>query len=105
MDPLVLAIVFKLAPWLIVGLGALFFVRSAFGRALAQRIREGSVTEADFAALVGEFQEVRRELDQVQERLDFTERLLAQQREALPPSGLSQHDTPTPPEFASIGRP
>ena len=104
MDPLVLAILLKLAPWLILGLGALFLSRSALGKALAQRIRERSVTGTEVAALADELQEVRRELGEIQERLDFTERLLAQQRGALPPSASSEHDSPSPPEFASAGR-
>ena len=105
MDPtLILIILFKFAPWLLVGLGALLFVRSAFGKALAQRIREGSVTGADLATLAGELQEVRRELGEVQERLDFAERLIAHQREALPPSSLPEHNSPTPPGLASSGR-
>ena len=105
MDPLVLAIVLKLAPWFIAGLGALFFARSAFGKALAHRIREGTVTSADLAALSDELQEARREIGEMQERLDFAEHLLAQHREALPPCGSSGEDTPTPPELVSAGRP
>jgi hypothetical protein len=105
MDPLVLALAFKLVPWLVAGVGALFLARSAVGKALAQRIREGSASSAELSALYGELQEVRRELGEVQERLDFAERLLAQHREALPPGGPSENETPTPPELASAGRP
>jgi len=104
MDPLVLAIVFKLAPWLIVGVGALIFARSAFGRALAHRLREGAVTGADLAALSDELQEARREIAEMQERLDFTERLLAQDRGALPPRSSSGEDAPTPPEPVPAGQ-
>jgi hypothetical protein len=103
MDPLILVILFKLAPWLIVGAGAIVLARSPFGKALVQRIREGLVRGEDVAALAAELDEVRRELGEVQERLDFTERLLAQQRGALPPSGSSEHDSPTPPELSSAG--
>lgn len=102
MEPLILVMVLKLAPWLAVGVGLLFLTRSAVGRALAQRIREGSVTAEEVAALAGELEDVRRELGEMQERLDFTERLLAQQRGALPP-GASAHDSPTPPELAPVG--
>ena len=35
------------------------------------------------AALTGEVEQLRRDLGDVQERLDFTERLLAQQRQSL----------------------
>ena len=103
MDPLVLAILLRLAPWLVVGLGLLVFSRSQFARALAQRVRDGSVTGEEVAALANELGEVRRELDEVQERLDFTERLLAQQRGALPPTGWSEHDSPTPPDLSPVG--
>ena len=105
MDPLVFAILIKLAPWFLVGVGALFFARSAFGKALVHRIREGTVTSADLAALSDELQEARREIGEMQERLDFTERLIAQHREALPPSSSSGDDSPTPPELVPAGRP
>jgi hypothetical protein len=105
MDPLVLMILFKFAPWLIVGVGGLVLARSAFGKALAQRIRDGSVTSADLAALSDELQDVRREMGEMQERLDFTERLLAQHRMGLLQGSPSEDDTPTPPELAPAGRP
>jgi hypothetical protein len=82
----------------------LVLARSAFGKALAQRIREGAVTGADVDALASELQEVRRELGEIHERLDFTERVLAQQRGALPSGGPSEHDSPTPPGLASSDR-
>jgi hypothetical protein len=104
MDPLVFAILIRLAPWFILGIGALFFARSAFGKALAHRIREGAVTRADLAVLSDELQEARREIGEMQERLDFTERLLAQHGAALPPSSSSGEDSPTPPELVPAGR-
>ena len=98
-----LMLLLKFAPWLIAGLGAFLFARSGLGRALTQRIRDGAVTRDDVAALAADLDEVRRELGEVQERLDFTERLVARQRGALPPSTRSEHDSPTPPELAPVG--
>ena len=69
MEPLVLAIVIKLVPWIIVGSGALYLARSAFGRALLQRLQEGAVSRDDVLALGSELEDVRRELGEVQERL------------------------------------
>ena len=95
----------KLAPLLILGsAGAIFLSRSTLGKALVQRIRQGSLKGEEVAALAAQLEEVRHELGEIQERLDFTERLLAQQRGALPPSGSSEHDSPTPPELVPTGR-
>lgn len=104
MEPIVLVILLKLAPWLIVGIGAVVLARSAVGQALARRLRDKSATATDVAALASDLQEVRRELAEVQERLDFTERLLTRHRGAPPPHGSSEHDSPTPPELAPAGR-
>jgi len=51
----------------------------------AQRLRQrprGDEREAGFEALEDEVSELRRELSEAQERLDFTERLLAQDLES-----------------------
>ncbi|PYP20103.1 MAG: hypothetical protein DMD53_11885 [Gemmatimonadetes bacterium] len=59
---------------------------SPIGRAVSERIRGGPPRDrADAAQLdevVADLQEVRRELSELSERMDFTERLLAKQREA-----------------------
>ena len=95
----------RFAPLLVLGAGgAMFLSRSTLGKALVQRIRQGSLQGEGVAALAAQLEEVRHDLGEVQERLDFTERLLAQQRGPLPPSGASEHDTPTPPEFVPAGR-
>ncbi len=56
---------------------------SPVGRAIAERIRgrvpDGGDTDP---AVIEELERMRQELSDVQERLDFTERLLAQKREA-----------------------
>jgi hypothetical protein len=63
---------------------AVFIVRGPFGRALAERIsgRARSGTEdQDVRELKGEVDELRNQLSEVQERLDFAERILARQDE------------------------
>jgi hypothetical protein len=84
----ILAIVF------IFGGGSIFLLAiSPIGRAIADRIRGGSVgggapeetvrrLHETQQAILDDLEGVRQELGEVQERLDFTERLLAQQREA-----------------------
>ena len=61
---------------------------SPMGRALARRIggeagalQGGQRDTAELEALHGDMADLRRELDEVQNRLDFTERLLAQAKE------------------------
>ena len=87
-----------LAIVLIFGGGSAFLLAiSPVGRAIADRIRTGgqvanqeSVERLHEAqqAMLEDLEAVRQELGEVQERLDFTERLLAQHREAerLPPA-------------------
>ena len=84
---------------LFVSIAAVFIMRGPFGRAMAERLsgRARSGTEdQDVRELKGEVEELRNQLTDVQERLDFAERVLARkddrvavvlQREAerLPP--------------------
>ena len=84
---------------LFVSIAAVFIMRGPFGRAMAERLsgRARSGTEdQDVRELKGEVEELRNQLADVQERLDFAERVLARkddrvavvlQREAerLPP--------------------
>ena len=82
-----------LAIVLIFGGGATFLLAiSPIGRAIADRIRGGAGTgpaedtvrrlHETQQAILDDLDGVRQELVEVQERLDFTERLLAQQRES-----------------------
>lgn len=71
-------------------LGAIFVLRGPLGKALAERLAGRARTDdAEIRELREGLDEVRAELTAVQERLDFAERLLAQQKEAgaLPPGG------------------
>lgn len=67
----------------IIGLLIGFFVvfsKSDIGRALAHRIGGGSAdssVEAELRELRGEVEALRQDLSETQERLDFTERMLA----------------------------
>ena len=73
----ILAIVLIFGGTIVVGLSF-----SPVGRALAERIRgrlpDGGDTDP---AVIEELERMRQELSDVQERLDFTERMLAQKRE------------------------
>jgi hypothetical protein len=71
---------------LFIMLGLIPISFSPVGRALARRIAGESAArdereDAEIEALQGDMAELRRELDEVQNRLDFAERLLAQARE------------------------
>lgn len=80
-----------LAIVLIFGGGSVFlFAISPIGRAIADRIRSAGPPAAEESvqrlhetqqAMLEDLEAVRQELGEVQERLDFTERLLAQHRE------------------------
>jgi len=84
-----------LAITFIFGGGTLFLLAiSPVGRALAARIQGKAVTsdevvqrlEAANQAVMDDMEELRQDVAEVHERLDFAERLLAQQRQgALPP--------------------
>ena len=69
---------------LTIGLAQIF--RGPVGAALADRIRAGHASAADPAladpALAAEVDQLRGRLAEVEERLDFAERLLARAREA-----------------------
>jgi hypothetical protein len=86
----VLAIIF------IFGGGTAFLLAiSPVGRAFADRIRGGAIVsddtiqrlEASHQEVLDELETVRRELSELHERMDFSERVLAQNRQGqLPPA-------------------
>ena len=61
-------------------LGMAKIVRGPVGEAVADRLRHGRRTRAD-ATLLADLDEVKARLAEVEERLDFAERLLAGSRE------------------------
>ena len=71
--------------------GAVTWLLTPIARALAERLRSGRATNAELQILRDELmqeqQALRQDMGELGERLDFTERLLAKQREAerLPP--------------------
>jgi hypothetical protein len=79
MDPGAMALMIPIFGMMIGGLA--IFVRSHLGHALADRIsgRTGPAPEfsEELRELRGEVESLRAELMETQERLDFTERLLA----------------------------
>lgn len=71
-----------LALLLIFGGGTLVAISfSPVGRAFAERIRGGHQSSEPDPAVLEELDRIRTELGELQERVDFTERLLAKTRE------------------------
>jgi len=62
-------------------IGLMKIFRGAVGAALAERIR-GRARPAEDPVLAADLEQLRGRLAEVEERLDFAERLLAQAREA-----------------------
>lgn len=77
---------------------------SPIGRAIASRIQANAGDrltdetveriEATQQALLDEMEGFRHEMVEMQERLDFAERLLARHQQELPPSVTDNRDTP-----------
>jgi hypothetical protein len=71
-----------LAITFIFGGGTLFLLSvSPVGRAIAERIRSHGAVPAHDPELLGEVDQLRREVSELQERMDFTERILLQHQE------------------------
>lgn len=64
-------------------IAAIAILRGPLGKAIADRIagRVSATGPEDHADLLAELDEVKHRLGEVEERLDFAERLLAKQRE------------------------
>jgi hypothetical protein len=72
-----------LAITFIFGGGTLFLLSmSPVGKALAERIRGHSAQSGADPELVAEVEALRQDVAELHERVDFTERLLSQKREA-----------------------
>ncbi|MBA3554666.1 MAG: hypothetical protein H0W29_07915 [Gemmatimonadales bacterium] len=64
------------------GGGTLFLLSvSPVGKAIAERIRSHGAVPTQDPELLAEVDSIRREVGELQERVDFTERLLMQQQE------------------------
>lgn len=75
---------------LFVSIAAVAILRGPLGKALAQRLAQpggGGGSAAEVEALRGEMDDLRFRLTELEERLDFAERMLARQRDPnqLPP--------------------
>ena len=74
---------------LFLSIAAVLILRGPLGRALADRLARRGAGRAERAdGLTGELDDLRRRMGELEERLDFTERLLARQArvaERLPP--------------------
>lgn len=71
-----------LAITFIFGGGTLFLLSvSPVGKAIAERIRSQGAVPMQDPELLNEVDALRRDLTELQERVDFTERLLLQQQE------------------------
>ncbi len=73
---------------LFVMIGAVLILRGPLGKALGQRIAGKSAAgdrSAETEELRGEVEDLRHRLTEMEERLDFTERVLAQHRQTDPP--------------------
>jgi hypothetical protein len=67
---------------LFVSVAAVLILRGPLGKAISERVAGGRIdaeTSAETEALHSDVEELRYRLSEVEERLDFTERLLAQQ--------------------------
>ncbi len=92
-------VAFRLAPILIIGVGGwLVLSRTTTGRALLARLRRGEAGTNDVLALASAVERLERDLADIQERLNYTERLVMQQGSALPPAPPIRPKTPTPPD-------
>lgn len=65
-----------------ISIASIFVLRGPLGRALTDRIAGRHRDEGENQALHADLEGMRQRLAEVEERLDFAERLLAKQREA-----------------------
>ncbi len=66
--------------------------RTSLGRAVIDRLRGPATDDARFDVLAGELDRLREQVTDVQERLDFTERMLTQVRERQLPRDAGASD-------------
>jgi hypothetical protein len=96
---LLISMLVKVVPLLLAGgIGWLVFSRSGIGKSIIRNLQSGGADAEVLASLQADVEDLRRELGEVHERLDFAERRLLQQRQPLPPV---RSDAPSPPEPVS----
>jgi hypothetical protein len=80
---------FAIPAIMMLGIGGTIVLRGPLGRAIARRIEGVAAPEVDVEPVLQELDDVRARMLELEERMDFTERLLAREREpaALPPGG------------------
>jgi hypothetical protein len=73
---------------LVISIGSVLVLRGPLGRALADRIagriHRDPAVNADVDQLAGQVDELRQRLAEMEERVDFAERLLARQKQHPP---------------------
>ena len=84
-----------MVPVVAVGAGVWVVSLSPLGRAMASRLHVMRPTEADAGSLANDLAQIQRQLGEVQERLDFAERLLASPKAPREASGNQPVVTPT----------
>ena len=73
---------FAIPAIMMLGIGGTIVLRGPLGKAIARRIEGAPQAEVDVEPLLQELDEVRARMVELEERMDFTERLLARDREA-----------------------
>lgn len=73
---------FAIPAIMMLGIGGTIVLRGPLGKAIARRIEGTATAEVDVEPLLQELDEVRARMLELEERMDFTERLLAREREA-----------------------
>ena len=75
---------FAIPAILMLGIGGTIVLRGPLGRALARRIEGHAAEPLDMEPVLHELDEMRARMAELEERQDFTERLLAREREQVP---------------------
>ena len=105
MDSVVMVLVWaglRLAPLVVLGLGAwLVLTRTRGGKALMARVLEDRPSPGGVLALANEVERLRRDVADLQERLNFTERLVLEQHGVLPTAAAGTYRA-TPPGSAAV---
>ena len=77
--------------WIAFGGAAWLISKGSIGDAIARRLQGGAAEGSDHEELHQDMDDLRAQVGELQERVDFTERLLAREREIRPlPSGDHQ---------------